>query len=92
MAMAAVDEDPHGFTEGVEAAAGREHLKDAIRTHTEAALTAGVFGVPSMVVEGEVFWGTDSLAHLENHLNGDDPVDDALLARWRDLPVGQARR
>ncbi len=82
---------PLGLEALVEAA-GTKPIKDAIRTHTEAALTAGVFGVPSMVVEGEVFWGTDSLAHLENHLNGDDPVDDALLARWRDLPVGQARR
>jgi 2-hydroxychromene-2-carboxylate isomerase len=46
------------------AGAGRaEH--DAIRTSAEAA---GVFGVPSLVVEGELYWGREHLADIRERL------------------------
>jgi len=32
------------------------------------ALAAGVFGVPSFVIEGELFWGNDRLILLRHHL------------------------
>jgi 2-hydroxychromene-2-carboxylate isomerase len=35
--------------------------KDALRTHTERAQAAGVFGAPSFVARGELFWGGDRL-------------------------------
>jgi 2-hydroxychromene-2-carboxylate isomerase len=34
----------------------------------ERALSAGVFGVPSFVVDGELFWGNDRLILLRHHL------------------------
>jgi 2-hydroxychromene-2-carboxylate isomerase len=34
----------------------------------EAALSAGVFGVPSFVIGGAVFWGNDRIALLRHHL------------------------
>jgi 2-hydroxychromene-2-carboxylate isomerase len=34
----------------------------------DEALAAGVFGVPSFVVEGELFWGNDRLILLRHHL------------------------
>jgi 2-hydroxychromene-2-carboxylate isomerase len=37
--------------------------------HVEAALKAGVFGVPSFVADGETFWGNDRLVLLR-HLIG----------------------
>ena len=36
-------------------------VKDALREATDAAATAGVFGVPSVRVGAEVFWGDDRL-------------------------------
>ena len=36
-------------------------VKDALRRNTEEALARGVFGVPSFVADGEVFWGADSI-------------------------------
>jgi len=33
-----------------------------------AALEAGVFGVPTFVADGELFWGNDRLVLLEHHL------------------------
>jgi 2-hydroxychromene-2-carboxylate isomerase len=43
------------------AAARRESLKSALREATERAGDLGVRGVPSIVVNGEVFWGDDRL-------------------------------
>jgi 2-hydroxychromene-2-carboxylate isomerase len=34
----------------------------------EAALSVGVFGVPSFVIAGEVFWGNDRIVLLRHHL------------------------
>ncbi len=36
----------------------------------EAALSAGVFGVPSFVIGGAVFWGNDRIVLLRHHLAG----------------------
>lgn len=40
----------------------------ALADHTTAAHEADVFGSPSYVVDGEVFWGQDRLDFLERHL------------------------
>jgi hypothetical protein len=50
-----------------------------------------VFGVPSCVVDGEVFWGLDSLPHLARHLDGADPVTPDLLDRWAGLRPSASR-
>ena len=36
--------------------------------HTQAALEAGVFGAPSWVIEGELFWGQDRLDFVARKL------------------------
>ncbi|MDO9570168.1 MAG: 2-hydroxychromene-2-carboxylate isomerase [Hydrogenophaga sp.] len=36
--------------------------------HTREAVDAGVFGAPSYVVEGEIFWGQDRLDFVERRL------------------------
>ena len=40
-------------------------VKDQLRADVDAAIAAGVFGVPSFVVGGEMFWGADRLPMLE---------------------------
>lgn len=40
----------------------------------ELARTAGVFGLPSYLVDGELFWGQDSLPFLVSHLKGETQV------------------
>ena len=34
-----------------------EEIKQRLRAETDAAIAAGVFGVPTMIVDGELFWG-----------------------------------
>jgi 2-hydroxychromene-2-carboxylate isomerase len=44
----------------IDAAQSPEH-KEALRAQTERAATLGIFGAPSFVVDGELFWGNDRL-------------------------------
>ncbi|MGZ5272398.1 MAG: DsbA family protein [Ramlibacter sp.] len=39
--------------------------------HTQAAIEAGVFGAPSYVVDGELFWGQDRLDFVQRKLSSD---------------------
>lgn len=56
-------------------------VKAALRANTDAAIAAGVFGVPSFELEGRVFWGVDALPMLRDALRGgawfDGPAWDA---------------
>ena len=56
-------------------------VKQALRGATDEALAAGVFGVPSFVVDGRVFWGFDALPMLRAHLMG-GAEGAALDAAW----------
>ena len=47
----------------------------------------GVFGVPTMAVDDELFWGTDSFPHLARYLAGDDPVRSEDVEAWLAVPV-----
>jgi 2-hydroxychromene-2-carboxylate isomerase len=69
---------------------GKSHtdeIKQRLRLQTESAIQAGVFGVPSFVVDGEIFWGNDRLQFLKAYLQGKLPTDKAkveeILARPR---------
>lgn len=72
-------------------AATTQEAKDRVRKQTEEALAAGAFGVPSIVVDGELFWGVDSLPHVETFLEGKDPVAALDLSRWANLPASATR-
>ena len=52
------------------ARAATPEIKDALRHNTDAAVAAGVFGAPSFVVDGEVYWGVDRLGLVERALHG----------------------
>jgi 2-hydroxychromene-2-carboxylate isomerase len=72
-------------------AAGQPAAKARLRSTTDTAIARGVFGVPTVMVDDELFWGQDSFAHVERHLRGEDPATHEAIARWRDLPAGATR-
>lgn len=72
--------------------AAEPDAKQRVREQTERAIALGVFGVPTAAVGAELFWGTDSLPHLERFLSGADPVPVDLLERWAALPAQAVRR
>lgn len=67
-------------------------VKETLRARTEAAIAAGVFGVPSMRVDDELFWGYDDFVHLELYLQGRDPLPRAALAAWESVRPSVNRR
>lgn len=56
------------------AEADSEGAAFAYRANHEAALAAGVFGSPSYVLDGEVFWGQDRLDLLDDMLTSGRPA------------------
>ena len=57
-------------------------IKKRLLDASAEAIEFGVFGVPTMIVDGELFWGNDSFPHLERFLAGEDPVEASDEARW----------
>lgn len=54
-------------------AADAQENKDALRRQTQAAVDLGIFGAPTLIANGELFWGNDRL-------------EDALA--WFSAPAG----
>lgn len=54
--------------------ANEPESKARLRQQTDDAIALGVFGVPSMVVGKEVFWGYDDFPYLEEFVAGRDPL------------------
>jgi 2-hydroxychromene-2-carboxylate isomerase len=67
-------------------------VKDALRKNTEEAAARGVFGVPSFVVDGEVFWGADAIDFLKAFLKDPAVLHNDEMRRVDNLPIAAARR
>jgi hypothetical protein len=50
-----------------------------------------VFGVPSFVVDGEVFWGADSIHFVNAFLHDEDVLRNDEMRRVDALPIGATR-
>lgn len=79
-----------GITD-VAAAIAAPEVKARLRENTEAAIAAGVFGVPSLVVDGEVFWGNDAFDFALAFLEDPGLLDAHEMARLASLPEGARR-
>lgn len=49
--------------------------KVELKNNIQEAINHGAFGVPSFVVDDELFWGNDSIHELKNFLAGNDLLD-----------------
>ncbi len=72
--------------------AQQPEVKAKLREQTDSAIADGVFGVPTMLVGDELFWGYDDFPYLELHLAGRDPLDRSELAKWIRAPNASAQR
>ena len=50
-------------------------VKQALRDNTEAAVRRGLFGVPTVELDGRLFWGLDALPMVAAALHGDPWFD-----------------
>jgi 2-hydroxychromene-2-carboxylate isomerase len=49
--------------------------KVELKANIAEAISHGAFGVPSFVVDGELFWGNDAFENLQMFLKGEDVLD-----------------
>lgn len=74
------------------ATAQGEAAKAQLRANTEAAITAGVYGVPTLAFDGHLFWGNDAHAFALAALRNPAVLGDGEMQRVSALPVGVQRR
>ena len=67
-------------------------LKDALKKNTDEAAAQGVFGVPSFVADGEVFWGADSIEFLNAFLSAPNVLKNDEMRRLDELPTTASRK
>jgi 2-hydroxychromene-2-carboxylate isomerase len=74
--------------------AATPEAKALVRTRTDEALARGVFGVPTVLADGELFWGFDTFPNLEAFLRGEDRdlMTPEVLARWMALAPSASRK
>lgn len=86
--------DPAEFAALRERFADRDlpDAKAALREATEEAVAAGVFGVPTLRVGAELFWGVDAMPMAGAYLEDRSFFAHGEMARLAELPVGVERR
>jgi 2-hydroxychromene-2-carboxylate isomerase len=75
----------------VAAAIAQPAVKSKLRENTDAAIAQGVFGVPTVVVGSEMFWGEDMTEMLAAFIENPADFATAEMLRLRTLPVGVQR-
>jgi 2-hydroxychromene-2-carboxylate isomerase len=59
--------------------------KHRLRAQTDEALALGAFGVPTIFVDGQMFFGNDSFPYLDRFLGGENAAPPEKLAEWRQV-------
>jgi 2-hydroxychromene-2-carboxylate isomerase len=67
-------------------------VKETLRANSDAAIAQGVFGVPTIVVDGEAFWGADATDFALAYIADRSVLDNAEMKRVSTLPVGAERQ
>lgn len=75
-----------------ESAINNADVKNALRANTDAAIAAGVFGVPTLRIGDELFWGNDATPMIEDWLAHPQRFGSDEYQRIAALPFGVARR
>ncbi|MBS0374245.1 MAG: DsbA family protein [Proteobacteria bacterium] len=66
-------------------------VKEQLRRATGEAIAAGVFGVPTAIADGHLFWGYDATDMLLGYVREPRTFFTGALARAGDVPVAAAR-
>lgn len=67
-------------------------VKDSLRRNTDEAIARGIFGVPTLEIDGECFWGADAMDMAKAFLADPSVVRNPEMRRLDALPVSAARR
>ncbi len=67
-------------------------VKATLKANTDEAIGLGVFGVPTIVAGGELFWGYDMTGMAADYLRDPHAFEDEAMQSAGRLPVGVHRR
>ena len=67
-------------------------VKLLLKNNTDAAIAAGVFGVPTLDVDGELFWGFDATDYAIAYLRNPDVLKTPEARRLLALPASVMRK
>ncbi len=73
------------------AAIAAETVKQQLRANTEAAIAAGIFGVPTLRIEGQLFFGNDATDMALDYLSDPELFESAEMKRLEELPQAATR-
>lgn len=71
---------------------GTPEVKQRLRENTESAQACGVFGVPTVALRGELFWGEDATGMLLAFLDNPDLFQSTEMQALEAIPVGAERK
>jgi 2-hydroxychromene-2-carboxylate isomerase len=66
-------------------------VKAALRRNTDEAIARGVFGVPTLAIGDELFWGSDATAMAADYVAAGCRYADPEMERVASLPIGAER-
>ena len=66
-------------------------LKKILRTNTSRAIENGVFGVPTFVVDRQIFWGGDSSDMMLDFIKNPELFSSEEMKRVSSMPMGLIR-
>ncbi len=83
----------HGFGIGdVASTISDDAVKLALKRNTDAAIAAGAFGVPTLNIDGELFWGFDATDYAIAYLRDPILLKTPEAQRLIDLPASVTRK
>lgn len=75
----------------IQTAIAAPEVKAALAANGQAAVRAGVFGVPTFVVDKKLFWGIDATDMLFDYRADPAGFEDESMQALSDLPIGIER-
>ena len=66
-------------------------VKETLRRNTDEAIGRGVFGVPTIILRDELFWGADATQMVADYAAAGCRWTDPEYARAAALPIGASR-
>lgn len=80
-----------GITD-LQSALQQPEVKSLLRRNFDDAVQAGVFGVPTLLVDEHIFWGEDATEMFEAYMSDPTLFESPTMRRLATLPVATARR
>ena len=76
----------------LQALVSTDEVKAQLRANTDRMIAAGVYGVPTLVIDGHLFWGDDSMPMFREYLDNPDMFEDERFARVGTIEVASGRK